>query len=234
MCKLLRRRRPSAALIISCLALFMALGGVSYGFAAGSINSKEIKNNDIRSKDVRQSTLTGADVKGNALKGADVDESSLGRVPSAANADSAAQAGNANTVGGVPAEALTIGRSGFQSVCEPGAAIVKCAQATLDLPRPGRVLVTTGGQWHSDDAPGTSLRGICRILHNNANLTAPTEEGSLSQQTDGNQEQALSAQTVVTDVLPAGPHEFALACSDDVGDMDFTDTRISAVLLGSS
>ena len=24
------------------------------------------------------------------------------------------------------------------------------------------------------------------------------------------------------------------ACSDDVGDMDFTDTRISAVLLGSS
>ena len=83
MCKLLRRRRPSAALIISCLALFMALGGVSYGFAAGSINSKEIKNNDVRSKDVRQSTLTGADVKGNALKGADIDEPSLGKVPAA-------------------------------------------------------------------------------------------------------------------------------------------------------
>jgi hypothetical protein len=237
MCKLLARRRPSAALIISCLALFMALGGVSYGFAAGSINSKEIKNNDVRSKDVRQSTLTGADVKDNALKGADVDESSLGKVPSAASADSAAQAdsaGNANTVGGVPAEALTIGRSGFQSVCEPGAVAVKCAQATLDLPRPGRVLVTTGGQWHSDDPAGTSIRGVCRILHNNANLTGATEEGSLSQQTDGNQEQALSAQTVVTGVLAAGSHEFALACSDDVGDMDFTDTRISAVLLGSS
>jgi hypothetical protein len=230
----LNRRRPSAALIISCLALFMALGGVSYGFAAGSIDSKEIKNNDVRSKDVRQSTLTGSDVKGNALKGADVDENSLGKVPSAASADNAAQAGNANTVGGVPAEAITIGRSGFQGTCEPGTTAVKCARATLDLPRPGRVLVTTGGQWHSDDPAGTSLRGICRILHNDANLTSPTEEGSLSQQTDGNQEQALSAQTVVTDVLPAGAHEFALACSDDVGDMDFTDTRISAVLLGSS
>jgi hypothetical protein len=70
MSNFLNRRSPSPALIISCLALFMALGGVSYGFAAGSIDSKEIKNNDVRSKDVRQSTLTGSDVKGNALKGA--------------------------------------------------------------------------------------------------------------------------------------------------------------------
>jgi hypothetical protein len=234
MSKFRRRRRPSAAFIISCLALFMALGGVSYGFAAGSIDSKEIKNNDVRGKDVRQGTLSGSDVKDDALTGADVDENSFGKVPSAANADNAAQAGNANTVGGVPAESLTIGRSAYQGVCEPGAVAIKCAQVALDLPRPGRVLVTTGGQWHSDNAAGTSVRGICRVLHNDANLTAPNEEGSLSQQTDGNQEQALSTTTAVTDILPAGPHEFSLACSDDVGDMDFTDTRISAVLLGSS
>ncbi len=228
------RRRPSASIIISCFALFMALGGVSYGFAAGSIDSREILNNDVRGKDVRQSTLTGADVKLDSLGGADVDESSLGKVPAAAAADNAAQAGNANTIGGVPAEALTIGRSGFDDLCEPGVAAIKCATVTLGLPRPGRVLVTTGGQWHSDDPAGTSLRGLCRILHNGAQLTAPTEEGSLSQQTDGNQEQAMSAQTIVTNVLAAGDHEFSLSCSDDVGDMDYTDTRISAVLLGSS
>jgi hypothetical protein len=64
-------------------------------------------------------------------------------------------------------------------------------------------------------------------------LTSPTEEGSLAQHTDGNQEQALSAQTVVTAAQPAGNHEFSLACEEDVGDMDFTDIRISAVLLGS-
>jgi hypothetical protein len=228
------RRRPSASIIISCFALFMALGGVSYGFAAGSIDSREILNNDVRGKDVRQSTLTGADVKLDSLGGADVDESSLGKVPAAAAADNAAQAGNANTIGGVPAEALTIGRSGFDDLCEPGVAAIKCATVTLGLPRPGRVLVTTGGQWHSDDPAGTSLRGLCRILQNGAQLTAPTEEGSLSQQTDGNQEQAMSAQTIVTNVLAAGDHEFSLSCSDDVGDMDYTDTRISAVLLGSS
>ncbi len=258
------RRRPSAATLISCFALFMALGGVSYGFAAGSIDSREILNDTIRGKDVHQETLTGSDVKNgklggadiasdslgggdiapdslggedvapDSLGGADVNEAALGKVPAAAQADNASSAGNANTVGGVAADALTIGRSGFLGTCEPGVTTVKCATVVLSLPRPGRVLLNTGGQWHSDDPNGTSLRGLCRIMHNDANLTAPTEEGSLAQHTDGNQEQALSAQTFVTGVLAPGDHEFSLACSDDIGDMDFTDTRISAVLLGSS
>ena len=73
MSKSRRRRHPSAAFIISCLALFMAMGGASYAFAAGSIGSKEIKNNDIRGKDVRQHTLTGDDVKGNSLGGGAVE-----------------------------------------------------------------------------------------------------------------------------------------------------------------
>jgi hypothetical protein len=35
-------------------------------------------------------------------------------------------------------------------------------------------------------------------------------------------------------VLPAGDHTFTVACSDDVGDMDFTDIRLSTALLGSA
>jgi hypothetical protein len=102
------------------------------------------------------------------------------------------------------------------------------------MPRAGRVLLTAGGQWHSDNPAGTSVRGLCRINVDGSALTSPTEEGSLSQQTDANQEQALSGITAVTGVLPAGDHTFAVACSDDVGDMDFTDVRLSAVLLGSA
>jgi hypothetical protein len=223
-----RRRRPSAAFIISCLALFMAMGGASYAFAAGSIGSKEIKNDDIRGKDVRQHTLTGDDVKGNSLGGGAVRESSLGKVPQAASAD------NAATVGGVAPDALTIGRGSTPNDCEPGGAPIKCATLTLDVPRPGRALVMIGGQWNSDEVAGTSVRGVCSILHNNVELSPATSEGTTSDQTDDNQEQAIAAQPVVTDVLQPGSHEFALACDDAVGDMDFTNTRIAAVLLGSS
>jgi hypothetical protein len=239
-------RRPSAALVVATVALFVALGGV--GYAAATIGSAAIIDNSIKSQDFRNNNLRGKDVRTNTLKGSDIDESSLGKVPSAANADSAAtaahatnadnatnaaNAANADTVGGIGPDALTIGRADLGG-CEPGTAFADCATVTLPMPRAGRVLLTAGGQWHSDNPAGTSVRGLCRINLDGAALTSPTEEGSLSQQTDSNQEQALSGITLVTGVLPAGDHTFVVACSDDVGDMDFTDVRLSAVLLGSA
>ncbi len=80
-------KRPSPALIIACVALFLSLGGVSYGVATGFIDSREIKNNTIRSKDIRNGQVTGADVK----------EASLAKVPSAGSADSAGTANSATT-----------------------------------------------------------------------------------------------------------------------------------------
>jgi hypothetical protein len=111
-------RLPSPALVIACIALFVSLGGVSYGLAKGSIDSREIKNNTIRSKDVRNNTLRtfdirnnevrgfdirnstvqGRDVAFNTLTGSDVAENSLGKVPSATNADTAGSAGTAGSV----------------------------------------------------------------------------------------------------------------------------------------
>jgi hypothetical protein len=102
------RRRPSPALVISCIALFVSLGGVSYGVATGFIDSREIRNNTIQSGDVRNNTLRTFDIRNNevrgfdirnssiqgrdvafdTLTGGDIAESSLAKVPSAAQADS--------------------------------------------------------------------------------------------------------------------------------------------------
>jgi hypothetical protein len=88
-------KRPSPALIIACVALFLSLGGVSYGVATGFIDSREIKNNTIRAKDIRNGQVTSADVRNDNVQGADINESSLAKVPSATSADSAAKATNA-------------------------------------------------------------------------------------------------------------------------------------------
>lgn len=103
----IKLRRPSPALIIACIALFVAMGGVSYGFATGSIDSraikngavttKDLRNNEVRGRDIRNSTIGGRDVAFNTLGGNDIKESTLGQVPSAANA------GNAGTLEGVGA-----------------------------------------------------------------------------------------------------------------------------------
>jgi hypothetical protein len=118
--RLLSQLRPSPALVISLIALFVSLGGVSYGLATGSIDSREIKNNTVRSKDirnnqvrgrdVRNSTLGGADVARDRLRGADILESSLGRVPSASSAiraSSADSAGRATSAASVDRLAIS-------------------------------------------------------------------------------------------------------------------------------
>jgi hypothetical protein len=114
-------RRPSPSLVIALLALFVSLGGVSYGFATGSIDSREIKNNtirtrdirnsEVRGRDIRNSTIRGPDVALNTLTGLDVNESKLGKVPSAASADTAAVAGTA-TVGLSPLAYARVDSSG--------------------------------------------------------------------------------------------------------------------------
>jgi hypothetical protein len=78
-------RRPSPALVIALIALFVSLGGV--GYAAISVGTREIRNNairtqdvrnnELRGRDVRNSSLTGADVALNSITGADVRESTL-------------------------------------------------------------------------------------------------------------------------------------------------------------
>jgi hypothetical protein len=120
------RRRPSPALVISLIALFVSLGGVSYGVATGSIDSRELKNNNVRTKDlrnndvrtrdlrnnevrgldIRRSTIQGSDVALNTLTGDDVRESGLGKVPSATSADTAASATSAESLGGVRVVAI--------------------------------------------------------------------------------------------------------------------------------
>jgi hypothetical protein len=115
--KSLLGRRPSPALVISLIALFVSLSGVSYGVATGFIDSREIKNNEVRSLDIRNnqirtrdlrnnevrgidirnSTIQSRDIGLNQVTGLDVREDTLQKVPSALTADTAANAANATS-----------------------------------------------------------------------------------------------------------------------------------------
>jgi hypothetical protein len=116
--KSLLRHRPSPALIVALIALFVSLSGVSYGVATGFIDSREIKNNEVRSldirnnqvrsidlrnnevrgRDIRNSTVQSRDIAINAVTGDDVREDTLQKVPSALLADNANTANSANNV----------------------------------------------------------------------------------------------------------------------------------------
>jgi len=127
--KSILRRRPTPALVISMIALFVSLSGVSYGVATGFIDSREIKNNEIRSIDIRNnevrtrdlrnnevrgidirnSTVQGRDIALNTVTGEDINETTLGKVPTAATADSATTAGGVSSLKIIPVTTLAEG-----------------------------------------------------------------------------------------------------------------------------
>jgi hypothetical protein len=55
-------RRPSPALVLSCIAVFLSAAGGAV--AAGQIGGKQIKDGSITGKDIRNDSLTGTDIKG--------------------------------------------------------------------------------------------------------------------------------------------------------------------------
>jgi hypothetical protein len=86
-------KRPSPSLVISILALFVALGGSAY--AASKIGTKNIRNNAITAAKIKKNAITTAKIKDDAVTGAKVQEASLGPVPNATNAVNAESAINA-------------------------------------------------------------------------------------------------------------------------------------------
>jgi hypothetical protein len=153
--------RPSPAMVVSLIALFVSLGGVSYGVATGSIDSREIKNNTITSRDVRNnqvtgvdirrggvfgsdvhnSSLSGVDVKNDSLQGRDILESSLGTVPNATTASTANTAGALSSqkklsyqsgAGGAATEIFNSGKLRLTASCGAGGAVTLTANTTVD------------------------------------------------------------------------------------------------------
>jgi hypothetical protein len=138
--------RPSPALVISMIALFVSLSGVSYGVATGFIDSREIKNNEIRSIDIRNnevrtrdlrnnevrgidirnSTVQGRDIALNTVTGEDVKEDTLGKVPSALLADSSTTATTADSVSTLKTIPQT-------TVAEGGSSVALATQGPLTL-----------------------------------------------------------------------------------------------------
>jgi hypothetical protein len=80
---------------IALLALFFALSGTT--FAAANV---VLPKNSVGTKQLKKNAVTGVKIKNNQVTGADVKESSLGKVPSARNADNATDSAN---LGGVAA-----------------------------------------------------------------------------------------------------------------------------------
>jgi hypothetical protein len=146
---------PSHNTVIAYLALFVALGGSAYAatqLPKNSVGSKQLKASAVTGAKIKNGAVTGSKIGPNTVTGTNVDESSLGRVPSAATAESATTAGHAatatNATNAADAKALGgVSAAGFlqtNAVQFHTGALNACFKQTL-AEVPGWFKVTTVG-----------------------------------------------------------------------------------------
>jgi hypothetical protein len=164
----LRYSRPSPALVISVLALFVALGGV--GYAAATINGADIKNKSIAGKKLKNKAITGAKIKGSAVTGSKVKAGSLDKSDFKAGTLLQGPAGPAgqNAATNITYRTFLANTAGNGTLGEAG--------ATCNA---GEKLIGGGGGWVNNAVPPTSyvLDGTVSDSGPGTSSDAPIGEG---------------------------------------------------------
>ena len=118
---------------VGMLALFLALSGTAYAatlprnsvgtaqLKKNAVTAPKVKKNAVTSPKIKRNAVTGAKVKADSLTGLDINESSLGKVPSAGAADSAAVASS-----------LASGDVNAVAVASPGGGVITTLEASCD------------------------------------------------------------------------------------------------------
>ncbi len=199
--------RPSPAMVVACLALFLTLGGV--GYAASTINGSSIKNGTITPSKIKSRTLSGTQFRANGIGGPSIKESTLGEVPkakaaaTATTATNTTPATNATQLGGVAASsyqrsgAVVAGQtiSGAFSCFAGNSADVDACTSTASFPNPAPAALSDAlvnfaastGDFVAGDADGTCTGNVnaptappgkvCLYLANLATTGASTVTG---------------------------------------------------------
>jgi hypothetical protein len=81
------RKRITYANVMSSIAVFLILGGAT-AIAAKKIGTKQLRANSVTTGKIKKNAITTSKIKRDAVTGAKVNESTLGEVPLAANANS--------------------------------------------------------------------------------------------------------------------------------------------------
>jgi len=194
----MRLRKPSPAMVIACIALFVALGGVGYAafnLPADSVRSRHIVNGQVKRVDLAPGLL--------------------------------------------PAGRFNAGGEAGGAVCNPdvlGISDETCAFIKMNLPRPARVLLVVSGSWHEQGTLDGSVLGRCALYADSPALWS----ASYGQKTQtfvpnggGMPYNGTVSETFVSDVLPAGKHDFRVDCSENEADITYV-IGLSAVRLSAS
>jgi hypothetical protein len=159
---------PSPAMIVACVALFIALGGTSYAaatLAANSVGTKQLKKNAVSSAKIKNAAVTGTKVKDGTLTGAKIADATIttakltdASVTGAKLADASVDAAKMGSIPGariqlttateIPSQELNT-RLSFDATPDfnVGGVYDAANPTRLTAPIAGRYLITASARW---------------------------------------------------------------------------------------
>lgn len=209
-------------MIVSLVALFVALGGTGYAVSA-------LPRNSVGPAQLRKSAVTGPKLASGAVTGAKVRNGSIAAadLSSAARSALTGAAGPQGTTGpqGTAGPQGAAGPSYSFSVVQPtrsiiptGSVNVQMSQQTISLPRAGRLALTFSGSLEqSNGASAARTTATCELALD----TAPEQTSTIGTETvagdpsDGSTWASID-ETMTFD-LPAGQRVVSIRCSKSVG-----------------
>jgi hypothetical protein len=159
----MRSYRPSPAMIVSLIALFVAMSGTTYAVTrlpSRSVGSSQIKSRAVIARTIKarnvtrtkiaRSAIDSSLVQNNSLRGTDILEASLGTVPSATKAANADKVGGLNLqkfsfrmpAGTASTNVLYVGGLAINAACNTGPALSVGASTAVSGAN-----VHAGGTW---------------------------------------------------------------------------------------
>jgi hypothetical protein len=258
----LARHRPSPAIVISLIALFVALSGVAVALPGknrldrndpkrGSIGSRAIANNSIRTGDIRANNVQTSDLLDGSVTGEDVNEATLGTVPrstranlaaqatkaqsaaSAVNAVNAANAANADALDGVDSSGYL--RTSFNRIRSVG----NSAVANYGNNAPLAQLVNLPRGTYGVTAKLTVFNDsaspevvTCQLVRSVATSVVDSNRQTLGPSL-GAAQQLDFALIAQVSTSSAGTDDIYLRCTNPAGDNDAEDVKILTYLEGN-
>ncbi len=204
--------RPSPAMVVALAALVIALTGT--GYAVSRINGSSIKKNSV----------PGNRIKENGLGGKQINESKLGKVPLAAQSETAT---NADALGGDPLGAVrpTSGAAAESAVITLTGVATDVATTTINTTATSQILVDGAVELQGADADERA-RCAARLDGFQISFDFETTFDDI-----GTVNEATVAVAGAADDVPAGPHTVTLICTALSGTVVKDDAAVNVVAI---
>ena len=174
------RFRPSPALVISLIALFVSVGGVAWAAATigtndiknGAVTKKKLHKNAVSTNKVNNNAISTAKIAGSAVDGGKIADGAVSRAKIADDAVNGAKIANAS-IGAAELGVITV-RTADISVPGGSARIVSRA---CD---PGELALSVGANWNGASTVGPVLQAATFLTG-----TPEPNSGSATGRNDG-------------------------------------------------